>query len=91
MQRAFGLSIPQTLDDIWDPIRLALVVYDMQVGIVKQIENGKHITDKVVQVLEAARQVLDRALRRCGRSACDRDGDTQWMALARDGTQTGND
>src|SRR6202041_938123 len=56
MQRAFGLSIPQTLDDIWDPIRLALVVYDMEVGIVKQIENGKHITDKVVQVLEAARQ-----------------------------------
>src|ERR1700723_3845565 len=56
MQRAFGLSIPQTLDDIWDPIRLALVVYDMQVGIVKQIENGKHVTDKVVQVLEAARQ-----------------------------------
>ena len=56
MQRAFGLSIPQTLDDICDPTRLALVVYDMQVGIVKQIENGKQITDKVVQVLEAARQ-----------------------------------
>ena len=57
MQRAFGLNIPQTLEDICDPTRLALVVYDMQVGIVKQIENGQQITDKVVQVLEAARQV----------------------------------
>src|ERR1700726_502306 len=56
MQRAFGLDIPQTLDDVCDPTRLALVVYDMQVGIVTQIENGQQVTDKVVQVLEAARQ-----------------------------------
>jgi len=56
MQRAFGLNIPQTLDDICDPARLALVVYDMQVGIVKQIENGKEITGKVLQVLDAARK-----------------------------------
>jgi nicotinamidase-related amidase len=56
MQRAFGLNIPQTLDDICDPARLALIVYDMQVGIVKQIENGQQITDKVLQVLNAARK-----------------------------------
>jgi nicotinamidase-related amidase len=56
MQRAFGLDIPQTLDDICDPKRLALIVYDMQVGIVKQIANGPQITDKVLQVLTAARQ-----------------------------------
>jgi nicotinamidase-related amidase len=56
MQRAFGLEIPQTLDDICDPKRLALVVYDMQIGIVKQIANGPQITDKVVQVLTAARK-----------------------------------
>jgi nicotinamidase-related amidase len=56
MQRAFGLDISQTLDDICDPTRLALVVYDMQVGIVKQIENGQQITDRVVQVLEGARK-----------------------------------
>ncbi len=56
MQRAFGLSIPQTLDDVCDPARLALVVYDMQVGIVNQIENGQQITDRVLQVLEAARK-----------------------------------
>jgi nicotinamidase-related amidase len=56
MQRAFGLSIPQTLEEICDPARLALIVYDMQVGIVKQIENGQQITDKVLQVLDAARK-----------------------------------
>jgi nicotinamidase-related amidase len=56
MQRAFELDIPQTLEDICDPTRLALIVYDMQVGIVKQIENGQQITDRVLQVLEAARK-----------------------------------
>ena len=56
MQRAFELNIPQTLEDVCDPRRLALIVYDMQVGIVNQIENGKQITDRVVQVLEAARE-----------------------------------
>ncbi len=56
MQHAFGLEIPQTLEDICDPTRLALVVYDMQVGIVKQIENGRQVTNKVVQVLETSRK-----------------------------------
>ena len=56
MQRAFGLSIPQTLDDVCDPQRLALIVYDMQVGIVKQIENGRQITERVLRVLNAARR-----------------------------------
>ena len=49
MQRAFGLSIPQTLDDVCDPARLALVVYDMHVGIVNQIENGQQIIDRVLR------------------------------------------
>jgi len=60
MQQAFGLNIPQTLDDICDPTRLALVVYDMQVGIVKQIENGQQITRRVLQVVEAARKARIR-------------------------------
>jgi nicotinamidase-related amidase len=56
MQRAFGLNIAQTLDDICDPARLALIVYDMQVGIVKQVENAQQITGRVLQVLDAARK-----------------------------------
>ena len=56
MQRAFGLNIPQTLDEVCDTTRMVLIVYDMQVGIVKQIENGQQITDRVLQVLDAARK-----------------------------------
>ena len=56
MQQAFGLHIPQTLEDICEPAHLALIVYDMQVGIVKQIENAREVTDKVLQVLGAARK-----------------------------------
>jgi hypothetical protein len=41
MQHAFGREIRQTLDDVCDPARLAVIVYDMQVGIVKQIGNGQ--------------------------------------------------
>ena len=62
MQRAFGLDIPQSLDDVCDPTRMALVVYDMQVGIVKQIETGRSITAAVLQVLEAARQAGIRVI-----------------------------
>jgi nicotinamidase-related amidase len=56
MQRTFGLNIPQTLEDLCDPGRLALVVYDMQAGIVNQIANGPEITGKVLEVLDAARK-----------------------------------
>jgi biuret amidohydrolase len=62
MQRAFGLNIPQALDDICDPARLALIVYDMQVGIVKQIDNGQQVTDRVLQVLDAARKAGVRVI-----------------------------
>jgi nicotinamidase-related amidase len=55
MQRAFGLTIRQTLEDICHPSSLALIVYDMQIGIVRQIANGPEITANVVRVLDAAR------------------------------------
>ena len=34
MKQAFGIDVPQTLDDVCDRSRLALVGYDMQAGIV---------------------------------------------------------
>ena len=37
MDRFNGLEIPESLDEVLDPARLALVVYDMQVGILAQI------------------------------------------------------
>ncbi len=36
MERAFGLEIPRTLEEVCDPKRKALLVYDMQVGILNQ-------------------------------------------------------
>ena len=55
MHRIFGLNLPQTLQEVCDPTRLALIVYDMQVGIVSQISNGRQVTENVVEVLNAAR------------------------------------
>jgi biuret amidohydrolase len=55
MQRAYGLEIPQTLEEVCHPRRMALLVYDMQVGILRQLEDGNAILQRVGQVLEAAR------------------------------------
>lgn len=55
MQHAYGLDIPITLEDACDPARLALIVYDMQVGVVGQITGGAEITGRVLEVLESAR------------------------------------
>jgi nicotinamidase-related amidase len=55
MKRVHGLDIPQTLEEVCDPGRLALVVYDMQIGILRQIKDSDAIVAKVSRVLEAAR------------------------------------
>ena len=55
MKRANELSIPQTLEEVCDPQRLALVVYDMQAGILSQIKNAEEITRNVLKVLAATR------------------------------------
>ena len=56
METNFGLEIPRGLEEVCRPERMALVVYDMQVGIVSQIPMGAQITARVVQVLRAARE-----------------------------------
>ncbi len=55
MKNIFGLSIPQTLEEVCDPQRVALLVYDMQVGILSQIKDADEITRQVLKVLTAAR------------------------------------
>ena len=55
MERAFGLEIPQTLAEVCHPRRTAILVYDMQVGIVSQISDGPRVVTRVASVLEAAR------------------------------------
>ena len=40
MERVEGLEIPETPEEACHPQHLALLVYDMQVGILRQIEDG---------------------------------------------------
>lgn len=56
MRHGFGLDIPENLEDVCDPARMALVIYDMQVGIVQQLPDGPEIVARVGQLLSAARQ-----------------------------------
>jgi biuret amidohydrolase len=55
LEHAFGLDIPGPLEEVCDPRRTALIVYDMQVGIVPQLPDGAEIVARVVRVREAAR------------------------------------
>ena len=55
VKQAFGIDIPRTLEDVCDARRLALVVYDMQVGIKQQLPDGDAIVARVRQVLDATR------------------------------------
>jgi nicotinamidase-related amidase len=55
MQHAFGLDVPQTLEEACTPSRTALIVYDMQAGILAQIKSGQAVAAKVVELLTAAR------------------------------------
>ena len=55
MKSIGSLNIPVTLDDLADPAQLALVVYDMQVGIRGQIADGDRVVAAIARVLDAAR------------------------------------
>jgi Isochorismatase family len=55
IQRAYGLEVPKGLEEVCDPRRLALIVYDMQIGILGQIRERATLTANVAQVLRAAR------------------------------------
>jgi len=55
VEQCFGLTIPQTLEEICDPTRVALIVYDMQVGIVSQLPDGMTMVQRVAEVRQAAR------------------------------------
>lgn len=57
MEKAFGLEIPENLEEACELNRTALIVYDMQVGIFSQLSNGFEIKSQVVKVLQAAREV----------------------------------
>ena len=55
MKNIFGLNIPESLNEVCDPKRIALLVYDMQIGILSQIKNADRVTRQVLKVLTVAR------------------------------------
>jgi nicotinamidase-related amidase len=56
MKEIFGIPVQQSLQDVCDPSKLALLVYDMQVGIVSQLKGCGPVTGRVAKVLDAARK-----------------------------------
>jgi nicotinamidase-related amidase len=56
MRRRSGLDIPETLEDACDPATMALIVYDMQAGVLRQLpDGGAEAVARVARVLAAAR------------------------------------
>ena len=62
MKRAYGLDIPESVEEAIHLDRTALLVYDMQVGILRQLRHCDEIIAKVADVLAVAREV---GLRTC--------------------------
>src|SRR5215468_9717290 len=57
-----GIEIFSTLQELVHPQRTALLVYDMQVGIVPQIPDGPAILSKVLTLLKATRRAGIRTI-----------------------------
>jgi nicotinamidase-related amidase len=56
MRRHSGLDIPETIEDACDPATMALIVYDMQAGVLRQLpDDGAEAVERVSRVLTAAR------------------------------------
>ncbi len=55
MKTVNGVEIPARLEDICDPRRMALLVYDMQVGICSQVRGSDQIVKQTQRALAAAR------------------------------------
>ena len=50
-----GLHLPETLAELVDPSRTALLVYDMQVGVCRQLPDGDRIVAAIFELLGIAR------------------------------------
>jgi biuret amidohydrolase len=55
MTEAYGLSIPDQLSEVCAPARCAVIIYDMQKGVVPQISAGPEIVVLCRKLLESAR------------------------------------
>jgi biuret amidohydrolase len=56
MMKSINVQVPRSLDEIVRPGSCALIVYDMQAGILSQLPHGAAILAKVLEVLKIARE-----------------------------------
>ncbi|WP_280362452.1 cysteine hydrolase family protein [Nocardia wallacei] len=56
MRHGNGLEIPEDLRELCSPRRMAVIVYDMQVGVLAQLDDGAEIVARVERVVQAARR-----------------------------------
>jgi hypothetical protein len=56
MKRAFSLTVPETLVEAAHPDTTALIVYDMQVGILRQLSHAPSVLASVLRLLESRAQ-----------------------------------
>jgi biuret amidohydrolase len=56
VDRFNGLDIPETLEDALRPEALAFLVYDMQVGVLTQVDGADTVLANVLRLLTAARE-----------------------------------
>jgi biuret amidohydrolase len=62
MQTQYGQDIFTTLPELVHPQRTALLIYDMQVGIVPQIKDDGEVLTKILTLLEASRRAGIRTI-----------------------------
>ena len=62
MKHSSGIAIPARIDDLCDPARTALLIYDMQVGIRQQLKNADTIVAACSRALTAARSARMRVV-----------------------------
>jgi nicotinamidase-related amidase len=55
MQHVFGMDVPESLAEMCQPPRVAVVVYDAQVGILLHVRDRAFVLAQMRSVLEAAR------------------------------------
>jgi nicotinamidase-related amidase len=55
MQYAFGIEVPETVAEMCQPARAAVLAYDVQVGILAHIRDRDRVVTQIGRVVDAAR------------------------------------
>ena len=56
MQNAHGVSVPETVAEMCSPSSTAVLVYDVQAGIMSHVADRDGVTARIMSVITAARQ-----------------------------------